>query len=105
MRAPSRTYEYTTPDGDAYVTIAETEGIYWVGAVIGFAGTQVAADAYALGMLAGRAIQSGADRRKVGLSLVGVTHGGTNNLVLTAASTPDAIGKAILKHAEACQAA
>lgn len=99
------TYEWTSPDGDIYVTIVDDDGAYWVNAQIGFAGTSHNSDAYAIGVLAGQAIRAGANKRAVALSLIGITHEKSNGLTQTALSAADAIGKSILKHEEACQPA
>ncbi len=99
----SHTYEWTSPDGDIYVTIVDDNEAYWVSAAIGFAGTSHNSDAYAIGVLAGQAIRAGASRRDVALSLIGITHEKSNGLTQTALSAADAIGKSILKHDEACQ--
>jgi len=99
------TYEWSSPDGDIYVTVVDDNGAYWIDAQIGFAGTSHNSDAYAIGVLAGQAIRAGASKRKIAHSLVGITHEKSNGLTQTALSAADAIGKSILKHDETCQPA
>ena len=99
------TYEWTSPDGDIYVTIVDDNEAYWVSAQIGFAGTAHNSDAYAIGVLAGQAIRAGASKRSIAHSLIGITHEKSNGLTQTALSAADAIGKSILKHEEGCQPA
>ncbi len=99
------TYEWSSPDGDIYVTIVDDDSAYWINAQIGFAGTAHNSDAYAIGVLAGQAIRAGAPKHKIACSLIGITHEKSNGLTQTALSAADAIGKSILKHEEACQPA
>ena len=94
----SCTYEWSSPDGDIYVTIVDDDEAYWVNAQIGFAGTSHNSDAYAIGVLAGQAIRAGASKRQIALSLIGITHEKSNGLTQTALSAADAIGKSILRH-------
>ena len=98
------TYEWSSPEGDIYVTIVDDDEAYWINAQIGFAGTSQNSDAYAIGVLAGQAIRAGASKRSIALSLIGITHNKSNGLTQTALSAADAIGKSILKHDEGCQA-